>query len=155
MLVFSILLPVVQLASLCDLYLQLNQVHAALDGHSTFLVDLYRRIKFDKPIYPYNIIIIVRSTPHACARGKALVCPSIVVVVNDIVVVTKVARSHVLGICACCKHNKSVEKLISTCLKLLKMCNVPVMPFELLIIKWCDIVIVILLLYIDDVKLQV
>ena len=36
---------------------------------------------------------------------------------------TKIARSRVLGICACCKHNESVdigEKLVSVCFKVLK-----------------------------------
>ena len=57
-------------------------------------------------------------TPRTCARGKAIsfVCLSSVVV-------TKIARSRVLGICACCKHNESVdigEKLVSVCFKVLK-----------------------------------
>ena len=55
--------------------------------------------------------------PHAHAQGvKQSVCPSVVVVVIVVVVVsTKIARSHVLGICACCKHNQLVdigEKLV-------------------------------------------
>ena len=51
---------------------------------------------------------------------KQLVCLSVVVVI--VVVGTKIARSCILGICACCKHNQSVdsdEKLVC-------------MPFELL-----------------------
>ena len=47
--------------------------------------------------------------PHVHAQGvKQSVCPSVVVG-------TKIARSRVLGICACCKHNQSVdigEKLV-------------------------------------------
>ena len=35
------------------------------------------------------------------------VCVVLVVVI--IVVSTKIARSQVLGICACCKHNESVD----------------------------------------------
>ena len=55
------------------------------------------------------------------AQGvKQSVCPSVVVVV---VVGTKIARSRVLGICACCKHNQLVdivEKLVCTPFELLK-----------------------------------
>ncbi|MCG8623774.1 MAG: hypothetical protein MJE68_17500, partial [Proteobacteria bacterium] len=42
---------------------------------------------------------------------KQSVCPSVIVVV----VGTKITRSRVLGVCACCKHNQSVdigEKLV-------------------------------------------
>ena len=57
--------------------------------------------------------------PRAHAQGvKQSVCPSVVVVVG-----TKIARSRVLGICACYKHNESVdidEKLVSTRFELLK-----------------------------------
>ena len=52
------------------------------------------------------------SLPRAHAQGvKQSVCPSVVVVG------TKIARSRVLGVCACCKHNQSVdigEKLVCT-----------------------------------------
>ena len=55
------------------------------------------------------------------AQGiKQSVCLSVVVV---IVISTKIARSRILGICASCKHNQSVdigEKLVCTCLELLK-----------------------------------
>ena len=47
---------------------------------------------------------------------KQLVCLSVIVVVI-IIVGTKIARSRVLDICACCKHNQAVEigeKLICT-----------------------------------------
>ena len=49
---------------------------------------------------------------------KQSVCPSVVVVVG-----TKITRSRVLGVCACCKHNQSVdigEKLVYTGFELLK-----------------------------------
>ena len=46
--------------------------------------------------------------PRAHAQGvKQSVCMSVVVVV--VVVGTKIARSRVLGVCACCKHNISVD----------------------------------------------
>ena len=54
-------------------------------------------------------------TLHACARGKAIGL--------SVVISTKMVRSHVLGICACCKHNQSVnisEKLVCMRFKLLK-----------------------------------
>ena len=67
----------------------------------------------------YYIILFIyhqwRSSflPRAHAQGvKQSVCPSVVVVVG-----TKIARSRVLGVCACCKHNQSVdigEKLVCT-----------------------------------------
>ena len=47
-----------------------------------------------------------------------------VVVIVVVVVNTKIARSRVLGICVCCKHNESVdigEQLISIHFELLKM----------------------------------
>ena len=54
--------------------------------------------------------------PRAHAQGiKQSVCLSVVVVV--VVVGTKIARSRVLGICACCKQNQSVDigaKLVCT-----------------------------------------
>ena len=62
-----------------------------------------------------NYVPKYSQTPHA--QGvKQLVCPSVVVVG------TKIARSRVLGICACYKHNQSVdigEKLVCTRFKLL------------------------------------
>ena len=43
--------------------------------------------------------------PRAHAQGvKQSVCMSVVVVVG-----TKIARSRVLGVCACYKHNQSVD----------------------------------------------
>ena len=59
------------------------------------------------------------------AQGvKQSVCLSVVIVVVVVVIVsTKIARSHILGICACCKHNQSVdigEKLVCTPFELLK-----------------------------------
>ena len=62
-------------------------------------------------------VIIKIFTPRACARGKAIGL-SICVVIS-----TKIARSRVLGIYACCKHNQSVdigEKLVCTGFELLK-----------------------------------
>ena len=50
---------------------------------------------------------------------KQSVCLSVVVVV----VGTKIARSQVLGVCACCKHNQSIdigEKLVYTGFESLK-----------------------------------
>ena len=42
--------------------------------------------------------------PCAHVQGvKQSICMSVVVVVN-----MKIAKSHVLGICACCKHNQLV-----------------------------------------------
>ena len=61
--------------------------------------------------------------PRAHAQGvKQSVCLSVVVVVV-VVVGMKIARSRVLGICACYKHNQSVdigEKLVCTRLELLE-----------------------------------
>ena len=63
----------------------------------------------------------LESLPRAHAQGvKQSVCMSVVVVV---VVGTKIARSRVLGVCACCKHNQSIdigEKLVCTRFELLK-----------------------------------
>ena len=62
--------------------------------------------------------------PRAHAQEvKQSVCPSVVVVVVVVVGVgTKIARFRDLGICACCKHNESVdicEKLLSVHFELL------------------------------------
>ena len=61
--------------------------------------------------------------PRAHAQGvKQSVCMFVVIVVV-IVVGTKIARSRVLGIYACWKHNQSVdigEKLVYACFKFLK-----------------------------------
>ena len=55
--------------------------------------------------------------PHAHEQGvQQLVCMSVVVVIV-VVVGTKITRSRVLGIYACCKYNQSVdigEKLVCT-----------------------------------------
>ena len=59
---------------------------------------------------------------RAHAQGvKQSVCPSVVVVIVIVVVDMKITRSLVIGICACCKHNQSVKKLVRTPFKLLKM----------------------------------
>ena len=67
-----------------------------------------------------SIIWLLALLPRTHAQGvKQSVCPSVVVVV----VGTKIARSRVLGVCACCKHNQSVdigEKLVCTGFELLK-----------------------------------
>ena len=61
--------------------------------------------------------------PRAHAQGvKQLVCMSVVIVVV-IIIGTKIARSSVLGICACCRYNRLVdtsEKLVCMRFKLLK-----------------------------------
>ena len=61
--------------------------------------------------------------PLTHAQGvKQSVCPSVVVVVV-VVVGTKIARSRVLGVCAWCKHNQSIdigEKLV--CMGFKKAC---------------------------------
>ena len=49
----------------------------------------------------------VHSLPCVHVQGvKQLVCLIVVIIV---VIGTKIARSHVLGICACCKYNPSVD----------------------------------------------
>ena len=67
------------------------------------------------------LLCVLVYLPHTHAQGvKQSVCPSVVVVI----VGTKIIRSQVLGICACCKHNELVdigEKLVSTRFELLKM----------------------------------
>ena len=58
-------------------------------------------------------------TPRACTKGKAIGLPGR----PSVIVGTKIARSRVLGICACCKHNQLVdigEKLVYAHFKLLK-----------------------------------
>ena len=43
---------------------------------------------------------------------------------NDEAPIQKIARSRVLGVCACCKHNQSidiVEKMVSMRFELLKI----------------------------------
>ena len=77
-------------------------------------------INFNSPrVYTHNNQILL---PRAHAQGvKQSVCPSVVVVV--VVVGTKIARSRVLGACACYKHIQSIdidEKLICTGFELLK-----------------------------------
>ena len=62
--------------------------------------------------------------PRTHAQGaKQSACPSIIVVVIVIFIDTEITGSRLLGICACYKHNQSVdidEKLDCTCFKLLK-----------------------------------
>ena len=65
---------------------------------------------------------MMHNYPHAHAQGvRQSVCLSVVVIV--VVVGTKIARSCVLGIYVCCKHNQLVdigEKLVCTRFELLK-----------------------------------
>ena len=59
--------------------------------------------------WPKHVFMCI-NIPHTCARGKLnnqFVCLSVVNVV--IVIGTKIARSQVLGICACFKHNESID----------------------------------------------
>ena len=51
------------------------------------------------------------------------VCPFVVVIIIVVVVGTKITRSRILGIYACCKHNQLVdicEKLVCTHFELFK-----------------------------------
>ena len=70
-------------------------------------------------VYKCTFLISVPFLPRAHAQGvKQSVCPSVVVVVG-----TKIARSRVLGVCACYKHSQSVgidEKLVCTHFEFLK-----------------------------------
>ena len=73
-----------------------------------------------KPLH-IHVCIIVLQYYAIVATGRAgyVLYRALVVVV----VGTKIARSHVLGICACCKHKQSVdigEKLVFTRFELLK-----------------------------------
>ena len=56
--------------------------------------------------YSMQCSIVVYITLRACARGKAIGLPGHLSVV---IVVSVKARSCVLGICARCKHNQSVD----------------------------------------------
>ena len=71
------------------------------------------------------IIILCIILPRALAQGiKHSVCLSVVIVVVVVIVVgMEIARSRILGIYVCCKHNQSVdigEKLVCTHFKLHK-----------------------------------
>ena len=71
-----------------------------------------------KNMYYYTGLVLLLPRAHAQGVEQS----SIVVVV--VVVGTKIARSRVLGIYACCNHNQSVDigaKLVCTCFELLKM----------------------------------
>ena len=74
----------------------------------TFVVEISRCLPHILPLY--QIILLL---PHAHAQGiKQSVCTSVVVVVG-----MKIATSRVLCICACYKHNQSVdigEKIVCT-----------------------------------------
>ena len=61
-------------------------------------------------------------TPRTCARDKAV---SFVCRLSSVVTM-KIARFGVLGICACCNHNESVDigkKLVSVGFELLNMAH--------------------------------
>ena len=72
-------------------------------------------------VWPIWKLYCAVQLPHMHAQAvKQSVCLSVVVVV---IINTKITRSHVLGICVCCKHNQSVgigEKLVCTCFELFK-----------------------------------
>ena len=91
------------------------------------VLDIKRYVAMEKCMMidgcvPYHAYVGTLFLPRAHAQGvKQSVCPSVVVVV--VVVGTKIARSRVLGVCTCCKHNQSVdigEKLACTGFELLK-----------------------------------
>ena len=67
-----------------------------------------------------KLLVKFAYLPRAHAQGvKQSVCPSVVVVV----VGTKIAKSRVLRVYACCKHNQSIdigEKLVCTGFEFLK-----------------------------------
>ena len=72
---------------------------------------------------PLHVCLIVLQYYARVATGRAgyVLYRALVVVV--VVVGTKIARSRVLGVCACCKHNQSIdigEKLVCTRFELLK-----------------------------------
>ena len=65
----------------------------------------------------YCLFVYIPTTSTKAERSLAYVghypvCTSVVVVI----VGTKIARSRILGICACCKYNQ----LVCTCFELLK-----------------------------------
>ena len=64
---------------------------------------------------------------------------SVAVVVVVVIIGMKIARSRVLGICVCCKHNESVdigEKLVFVHLELLNMAHKRYSKGHKL--KWCS-----------------
>ena len=74
--------------------------------------------------YMYAYMTCILITLHTCARGKVIgfVCLSSVVVI----IIIKIARSRVLGICACCNYHELVdigEKLVSEHFELLNMAH--------------------------------
>ena len=98
------------------------------EGAPVLLLLLFSKINNTKQQYfnfaiqskcAYYVVIPV-IIPHACARGKAIgfVC------CLSSVVVMKITRSRVLGICVCCNYHKLVdisEKLVPVCFELLNM----------------------------------
>ena len=72
---------------------------------------------------PKNLSIVV--TPRACARGKVIgfVCLSVCL---SVIVITKIDRSRVLSINACCNYHELVDigkNLISVHFELLNMAH--------------------------------
>ena len=66
----------------------------------------FRFVQSDKNFMKYFIPSSYIVTPHVCTRGKAIGLPERPSVVVDS---TKITISHVLGICARCKHNQLVD----------------------------------------------
>ena len=65
-----------------------------------------------------SLFLLPRTHAQGVKQSVLSVCLS--------VVATKIARSQVLGICACCNYNESVdigEKLVSVHLELLNMAH--------------------------------
>ena len=73
---------------------------------------------------PHSVAIIVLQYYARVATWRAgYVLYRALVVVVVVVVGTKIAKSRVLGVCAYCKHNQSIdigEKLVCTRFELLK-----------------------------------
>ena len=67
---------------------------------------VHHHAAIDQPTDVRNALYIIYY-PALVQGVKQLICPSIVVVVD--VVGTKIARSRVLGVCVCCKHNQLVD----------------------------------------------
>ena len=75
--------------------------------HALYLINHGIHIATCKwPQSTYTYMILEKFLPRSHAQGvKQSVCQSVVIVV----VSTKIASSWVLGNCACCKHNQSVD----------------------------------------------
>ena len=83
------------------------------DGLIRFVMKHFTISPVASVVHNYNYIL-----PCVHAQGvKKSICLSVIIVV----VSTKIARSRVLGICACCKHIQSVDISEKPRFKLLKM----------------------------------